>query len=55
MERSHTNTSSGIRPIDLSGFIMSQLFGAVCALVFGGWLLRAPIEKGEPPNVEAKL
>jgi hypothetical protein len=37
--RSLTNTFSGIRPIDLPGFIGAQLLGAICAMSFVGWLL----------------
>jgi glycerol uptake facilitator-like aquaporin len=39
--RSLTNTFSGIRPVDLFGFIAAELLGAVAALVLMGWLLRA--------------
>ncbi len=38
--RSLTNTFSGIRPVDLPGFIASELVGAVVALMLMGWLLR---------------
>src|SRR5881396_3191415 len=38
--RSLTNTFSGIRPLDLPGFIASELVGAVLALMLMGWLLR---------------
>ena len=38
--RSLTNTFSGIRPIDLPGFIAAELVGAVIALMLMGWLLR---------------
>ena len=38
--RSLTNTFSGIRPVDLPGFIAAQLIGAVCGMVFSAWLLR---------------
>ena len=38
--RSLTNTFSGIRPADLPGFIMSELAGAVIALMLMSWLLR---------------
>lgn len=38
--RSMTNSFSGIRPIDLPGFVLAELCGAVAALVFTGWLLR---------------
>jgi glycerol uptake facilitator-like aquaporin len=37
--RSLTNTFSGIRPVDLPGFISAQLLGAVCAMGFAAWLL----------------
>jgi glycerol uptake facilitator-like aquaporin len=46
--RSMTNTFSGIRPLDLPGFIAAELCGAVAALMFMGWLLRA--EGGAAPN-----
>jgi glycerol uptake facilitator-like aquaporin len=39
--RSLTNSFSGIRAIDLPGFILAELCGAVVALVFMNWLLRA--------------
>jgi glycerol uptake facilitator-like aquaporin len=39
--RSLTNTFSGIRPVDLPGFIVSELVGAVLALMLMSWLLRA--------------
>ena len=38
--RSMTNTFSGIRPIDLPGFIVAELCGAVLALMLMNWLLR---------------
>jgi glycerol uptake facilitator-like aquaporin len=38
--RSMTNTFSGIRPVDLPGFIAGELCGAVVALLFMAWLLR---------------
>jgi glycerol uptake facilitator-like aquaporin len=39
--RSLTNTFSGIRPIDLPGFIAAELGGAVVGLMLMRWLLRA--------------
>jgi glycerol uptake facilitator-like aquaporin len=42
--RSLTNTFSGIRPVDLPGFILAQLVGAVCALAVANWLLRGATE-----------
>lgn len=46
--RSLTNTFSGIRPIDLPGFIVAEFCGAVAALLVMGWLLR---DKGEEAAV----
>jgi glycerol uptake facilitator-like aquaporin len=48
--RSLTNTFSGIRPVDLPGFIVAELCGAVAALMLMSWLLGgggegAPIAK----------
>ena len=37
--RSLTNTFSGIRPVDLPGFIASELIGAVIGLISLNWLL----------------
>jgi glycerol uptake facilitator-like aquaporin len=36
--RSLTDTFSGIRPIDLPGFIIAQLLGAALAAALAGWL-----------------
>jgi glycerol uptake facilitator-like aquaporin len=41
ISRSMTNTFSGIRPVDLPGFIAAELGGAVAALMLMSWLLRA--------------
>jgi glycerol uptake facilitator-like aquaporin len=38
--RSLTNTFSGIRPIDLPGFIAAEFCGAVAAMLLMNWLLR---------------
>ncbi len=37
--RSLTHTFSGIRPVDLPGFIVAEILGALLALIFAGWLL----------------
>lgn len=42
LARSLTNTFSGIRPLDLPGFIIAELLGALCALALMNWLLRQP-------------
>jgi len=44
--RSLTNTFSGIRSVDLPGFIAAELGGAVAALLLMGWLLRGAGEAG---------
>jgi glycerol uptake facilitator-like aquaporin len=52
--RSFTNTFSGIRPVDLPGFITAELFGAVVGMLVMAWLLRS--EKDVPAlNPEAML
>ena len=43
--RSLTNTFSGIRPVDLPGFIAAETGGAVTALIFMGWLLSGEAAK----------
>jgi glycerol uptake facilitator-like aquaporin len=53
--RSFTNTFSGIRPVDLLGFIVAQLVGAVCALIVMGWLLRETADDPDPLKTEAHL
>jgi glycerol uptake facilitator-like aquaporin len=53
--RSLSNTFSGIRPVDLLGFITAQLLGAVCAVALMTWLLREPVETTDPLKIEAQL
>ena len=52
--RSFTNTFSGIRPIDLTGFIVAEIVGAIVGLVLFSWLL---CPQGDVPalNSEAQL
>ncbi|TGV62393.1 aquaporin family protein, partial [Mesorhizobium sp. M00.F.Ca.ET.149.01.1.1] len=38
--RSLTTTFSRIRPVDLPGFVVAELFGALIGLALMGWLLR---------------
>ncbi|KQV36289.1 MIP/aquaporin family protein [Rhizobium sp. Root1204] len=40
--RSFTDTFSGIRPLDLPGFIASEAVGALLAAAVAGWLLAGP-------------
>ncbi len=46
--RSLTNTFSGIRPIDLPGFIIAELLGAVVSLGLMTWLLNVPTAGKDP-------
>jgi glycerol uptake facilitator-like aquaporin len=52
--RSLTNAFSGIRPVDLPGFIAAELCGALVALMLMSWLLRAGGE-GASIAKEARL
>lgn len=45
--RAFTDTFAGIRPVDLSGFIIAQIIGAVIAAAVIGWLY-APMEREDP-------
>src|SRR5947208_7082143 len=45
--RSLTNTFSGIRPVDLPGFIAAELCGAVVGMLVMAWLLGP--EEDAPP------
>jgi glycerol uptake facilitator-like aquaporin len=53
--RSLTSTFSGIRPVDLPGFIAAQIAGAVCALALVRWLLRTQVSVVSPIKAEAQL
>jgi glycerol uptake facilitator-like aquaporin len=53
--RGFTNTFSGIRPLDLPGFIIAELLGAVCALALMSWLLQPSECAGAPLKATAKL
>jgi glycerol uptake facilitator-like aquaporin len=51
--RSLTNTFSGIRPVDLPGFIAAELLGALVALALMGWLLRPEtVQQYQPLKAE---
>ena len=52
--RSLTNTFSGIRPIDLPGFIVAELVGAVIGLLLMTWLLREQAEATKSRNRNAR-
>ena len=53
--RSLTNTFAGIRPIDLPGFVVAELGGAILALALMSWLLRSTHQPAPPLSPEAKL
>ena len=40
--RAFSNTFAGIRPVDLPGFIVAEVLGALVALFLAGWLLTEP-------------
>ncbi|RUY22864.1 aquaporin family protein [Mesorhizobium sp. M7A.F.Ca.US.001.04.1.1] len=40
--RALSNTFAGIRPVDLPGFIVAELLGALLAMALAGWLLAEP-------------
>ena len=52
--RARTNTFSGIRPLDLPGFMIAEFAGALAALALTNWLLRATSDAA-PLNPEAQL
>jgi glycerol uptake facilitator-like aquaporin len=52
--RSFTNTFSGIRPVDVSGFIVAELGGAVIGMLVTTWLLRTTPD-AQPLDPGAKL
>jgi glycerol uptake facilitator-like aquaporin len=52
--RSMTNSFSGIRAVDLPGFIAAELCGAVAALILMSWLLRSAGEEASMSR-EAQL
>ena len=45
--RSLSNTFAGIAPVDVTGFIVAQLIGALLATTFCHWLLRPPSPRSE--------
>jgi glycerol uptake facilitator-like aquaporin len=52
--RCFTNTFSGIRPLDLPGFIAAEIAGALVGLALMAWLLR-PSLAGDAMNPKAQL
>lgn len=46
--RAMTDTFSGIRPVDVPGFVIAQCVGALLAGLLAGWLFGAPAAGSEP-------
>ena len=44
--RAFSDTFAGIAPAHVLGFIIAQVFGAMVASLFAGWLWQARVEKG---------
>lgn len=42
MARAATNTFSGIRPVDVPGFVLAELTGALLATLLARWFYKAP-------------
>ena len=53
--RALTNSFSGIRPLDLPGFIVFEIIGALLAFALMAWLLAEPRPSVTPMTEEAKL
>jgi len=53
LARSLTNSFSGIRPVDVPGFVVAELAGALAALALMSWLL-SPSAKGAVSSKEVK-
>lgn len=50
--RSFTETFSGIRAVDVPGFVLAELAGALCALTGMSWLLQAPVRSATIQTAE---
>jgi hypothetical protein len=53
--RSLTKSFSGIRPLDLPGFILAELAGAACGFAATAWLLRAAPSSGDAAQQPAPI
>ncbi|MDK4737793.1 aquaporin family protein [Rhizobium sp. CNPSo 3464] len=51
--RSLTNTFSGIRPVDLPGFIVAEVLGALLASMLASWLLMEARNPQTPTETES--
>ena len=50
--RSFTDTFTGIRAVDVPGFVLAELAGALCALAATSWLLRGPADSAAIQTAE---
>ncbi|MBO6727557.1 MAG: aquaporin family protein [Rhizobiaceae bacterium] len=50
--RAFTDTFSGIRPVDVPGFIAAELVGAVLAALVAGWMFGSAYAKSQPEAAE---
>ena len=50
--RAFTDTFSGIRPVDVPGFVLAEFLGAVLALALAGWMLAEPKPIGQMKAAE---
>jgi len=48
LARSLTDTFSGIRPLDMPGFVVAEVVGALIAVGLMGWLLSSPKAEANP-------
>jgi len=51
--RAFTDTFAGIRPVDVPGFVVAELAGALCALGLMGWLFK-PRASAQPLTSKAQ-
>ena len=48
--RAFSDTFAGIRPVDVPGFIVAELLGALLAMALAGWLLAEPKPAAQPAS-----
>ena len=53
--RALTDSFSGIRPVDLPGFILAELFGSVLAVAVFGWLLQPEPEPARRESARSAI
>nr|WP_114429011.1 MIP/aquaporin family protein [Phyllobacterium bourgognense] len=48
--RALSNTFAGIRPVDLPGFVIAEIFGALLAMALASWMLAEQTPAPQAPN-----